>query len=511
MTDKATTAGLVLDDGPAPTAVLDPAPGGAPQPTWVETEREPRKKHLGLWLGIPGAVVVAAAVVASLVLIAPGVTVSGAPVGFITAGNAQQAITDRLDSAQIHVGSATLTAKQLGATIDAKKLASQAFGDHPLWKVTAWNPKAVEGTVTIDPDVALPALRRAAPELFTPATQAGVVFDAASGKFTTTPSKPGRGVDVNALAKSISAALASDSSTASALAGGQGVAASSGVSITVEPKQTTVDAAATTAKAQAFADKLNQQADSAGFYLQDQLAEAVPLATVASWMTVKADPTTGDFTVTPNQSAIDSVVAGLPAKINKQAQNETDVINSAGKVLRVVQKGQDGFGLASTDGVATQIASSIKGGDLKIALQGQVVKYTTTTSFRRIEVDKSAGATYLYEGPKSGQEKLVATYPIAIGTGGVHETRDGHFTIYAQLPIQNMGNCDGTAPQYDYCTKNVPWISYFDGDQGFHGTYWHNDFGPGARKSHGCVNMRIPDALALYKFAQVGTEVWVHD
>jgi lipoprotein-anchoring transpeptidase ErfK/SrfK len=29
--------------------------------------------------------------------------------------------------------------------------------------------------------------------------------------------------------------------------------------------------------------------------------------------------------------------------------------------------------------------------------------------------------------------------------------------------------------------------------------------------SHGCVNMRIPDALALYKFAQVGTEVWVHD
>lgn len=511
MTDEATKAEHPLDSGSAPTAVLESAPSAAQQPTWVESEPEPRKRHLGLWLGIPGAVVVAAAVVVSLVLIAPGVTVAGASVGFSTPGSAQQAISDRLDKAQIHIGSATLTAAQLGATIDAKKLATSAFDDHPLWKVTAWNPKAITGAVTIDPKVALPALRRAAPELFTDATQAGVAFDAASGKFVTTPSKAGRGVDIDALAASLSTALASDSSTALALASGQGVAASSGLSITVEPKQTTVDAAATTAKAQAFADKLNQQAGAAGFYLQDRLAEAVPISTIASWLTVKADPTTGAFAVTPKQAAINAIVAGLPAKINQQPKSETDVVNSAGTVLRVVQKGQDGFGLSSTDGVASQIASSLRAGNLKIALQGQVVKHATITSFRRIEVDKSAGATYLYEGAKPGQEKLIASYPVAIGTGGVHETRDGHYTVYAQLTMQNMGNCDGKSPQYDYCTKNVPWISYFDGDQGFHGTYWHHNFGPGARMSHGCVNMRIPDALTLYKFAQVGTEVWVHD
>ncbi|AYG02441.1 L,D-transpeptidase family protein [Gryllotalpicola protaetiae] len=507
MTDEVTRVDSAVVGETATTAIVDPQATVGPTPTWVAPE--PRKKRLGLWLGIPGGVLVAAAVVASLVLIAPGVTAAGAPLGFTTSGLAQQAITDRLDRAQIHIGDATLTAAQLGATVNAKALATAAFDDHPLWKVTAWNPKPVAGTVTLDPDTALPALRHAAPELFTNATQAGVIFDAATGKFTVTPSKPGQGVDLDALAASLGTALTSGDSTATAA--GPGALLSSGLSLTVQPKLTAVDAAATTAKAQAFADKLNQQVDTAGFYLQDQRAEAVPLATLASWFTVKADSLTGEFAVTPNRSAIESAVADLPAKVNQQAQNETDVTNSAGKILRVVQKGQNGYGITSTDGLATQIGDSLKSGDFSFKLQGQVVQYTTTTVFRRIEVDKSAGTTTLFEGPKSGEEKAVATYPIAIGTGGVHETRDGHYTVYAQLPIQDMGNCDGKSPQYDYCTKNVPWVSYFDGDQGFHGTYWHNDFGPGARKSHGCVNMRIPDALALYKFAQVGTEVWVHE
>lgn len=507
MTDEVTRVDNAAVGATAPTAVVDPQATVGSAPTWVAPA--PRKKHLGLWLGIPGAVVVAAAVVASLVLIAPGVTAAGAPLGFKTSGLAQQAITDRLDRAQIHIGGASLTAAQLGVTVNAKALAKAAFDDHPLWKVTAWNPAPAAGTVSIDQEKALPALRHAAPELFTNATQAGVTFDASTGKFTATPSKPGRGVDLDALAASLGKALVSGDSAATAA--GPGALLSSGLSVTVQPKLTTVDAAATTAKAQAFADKLNQQVDTAGFYLQNQRAEALPLSTLASWLTIRADALTGDFTVTPNESAIASAVADLPAKVNQQAQNETDVTNSAGKVLKVVQKGQNGYGITSTDGLATKISDSLKSGDFRFDLQGQVVKYTTTTLFRRIEVDKSAGTTTLFEGPKAGEEKAIATYPIAIGTGGVHETRDGHYTVYAQLPIQDMGNCDGKSPSYDYCTKNVPWISYFDGDQGFHGTYWHNNFGPGARMSHGCVNMRIPDAKVLYQFAQVGTEVWVHD
>jgi hypothetical protein len=493
MSDDTTRAEGAAQGDAAPTVAFSHEPIAA-QPSWISVEHPRRKKRLGLWLGIPGGLVVAAAVAASLVLIAPGVSVAGASVGLQTRDAAQHTIAARLADAQIRLGGVTLTGAQLGASVDAKALSHQAIDAHPLWNVTAWNPKAAQATVTIDPAVALPALRKAAPQLFTSATDAQVVFDQTAGKFTAVDAKAGRGVDVKALAASLGAALTSSTGA-----------------ITVTPEETQVDAAATTAKAAAFASKLNQQADTAGFYLQDQRAEAVPLATVASWFTVTADPTTGDFAITPNQSAIQSAIADLPAKVNQQPQDETAVTNSAGKVLRVTQTGHDGFGITSTDGVEAQVVSSLSGGDLKFTLQGNVEKYSTTTVFRRIEVDKSAGTTSLYEGPKSGQEKLIATFPIAIGTGGEHETRDGHYTVYAQLPMQNMGNCDGKHPEFDYCTKNVPWISYFDGDQGFHGTYWHNNFGPGARMSHGCVNMRIPDAKTLYDFAQVGTEVWVHD
>lgn len=466
----------------------------AAQPTWLTPETPRRKKHFGLWFGIPGGLVVVAAVAASLVLIAPDVSVAGEPVGLKTQGAAQQAISSRLANAKIHIGDATLTGAELGASVDAQALARQTIGSHPLWNVTAWNPAPITGAVTIDPAVALPALRAAAPQLFSNATNAKVAFDAKSGKFAVTDARPGQGVDVKALAASLSEALTSGQDP-----------------VTVSTKQTQVDAAATTQKAKAFAAGLNQQASKAGFYLQDQLVKTLPLATVASWLTIKSDPTTGDFSVTPDQTAIQNAVAALPAQVNQKPQDATVVTNSAGKQLRVIQQGHDGFGITDTTGVAAKIAASLSKDQFTFTLQGEVQKFQTVSVFRRIEVDKSAGAVYLYQGPKSGQEKLVASYPIAIGTGGVHETRDGHYTVYTQLPTQDMGNCDGKHPQFDYCTKHVPWISYFDGDQGFHGTYWHNNFGPGARMSHGCVNMRIPDAKVLYQFAQVGTEVWVHD
>jgi lipoprotein-anchoring transpeptidase ErfK/SrfK len=494
VTDQATRPENAVEGELSTPAVRAPEAPTTAEPTWIAIERPPRKKHFGLWFGIPGGIVVAAAIAASLILIAPGVSVAGAQVGMSTQGMAEQTIATRLARAEIHVGDATLTGAELGASVDAKALARTTIGSHPLWNVTAWNPAPITGAVTIDPEVALPALRNADPSLFSDATNAQVVFDKKSDKFTVTAAKSGRGVDVKALAASLSRALTTSTGA-----------------VTVTPKQTEVEAAATTDEAQAFADKLNKQADTAGFYLQDQRAEPVPLATVASWIKISSDATTGAFTVTPDEAAIQKAIADLPDKVNQKAQNETVVTNSAGKQLRVIQAGHDGYGITSTDGLAQQIGASLKKSDLNFALQGQVVKYQTTSVFRRIEVDKSNGATYLYQGPKAGQEKLIATYPIAIGTGGTHETRDGHYTIYAQLAIQDMGDCDGKNYGFGYCTKNVPWVSYFDGDQGFHGTYWHNNFGPGARMSHGCVNMRIPDALALYKFAQIGTEVWVHE
>ena len=51
-----------------------------------------------------------------------------------------------------------------------------------------------------------------------------------------------------------------------------------------------------------------------------------------------------------------------------------------------------------------------------------------------------------------------------------------------------QGNIQGARTRY-FETPNVQWITYFNGDQAFHGVYWHNNFGN--RMSHGCVGMPI--------------------
>src|SRR5699024_10191892 len=124
------------------------------------------------------------------------------------------------------------------------------------------------------------------------------------------------------------------------------------------------------------------------------------------------------------------------------------------------------------------------------------VAHERTERFRRALVDKSDGHTYFYETVDDGEEKLVKSVPMALGKPG-HDTQVGDYTVYAQLTIQDMGSCDAEGEyvlggRFDYCTADVPWVTSFNGDQGFHGTYWHVNFGAGAYMSHGCVNLTIP-------------------
>lgn len=503
MTDVATKpegAGGADDSPTAATSVI--APGAAvPDVQWAQAE-PPKKRRLGLWLGlgIPTGLVAAAAIVASLVLIAPGVTAAGAPVGLKTQGDAAAAVAAHLETTEFRIDGATLTGEQLGLTIDSQAVAASAFETYPAWNLGAWGTGETSGAVSIDAEAATEALRTAVPELYSDSVDAQVVFDEEAGRYTATQSQPGQGIDLDALAASITDALA-------------GGAVQGPIDIT--PQQAEVEAAATTEEATAFAAALNDQADAAGFYLQGERALDVPLGDVRAWMDIETDPQSGDFVVSPDMGAIEEAIKGLPEKVNQDVVDEKVVTNSAGDHLHVLQQGQNGFGIHSTDGVAQSIAESLAAGDLSFDLQGEVVEFQTQEIFRRVEVDKSAGMTYMYEGPESGQEKLVASYPIALGKPG-HDTQTGHYTVYGQLTRQNMGSCtpDGQfrpGGSYDYCTANVKWVTYFNGDQGFHGTYWHSSFGPGNYVSHGCVNMTEAAAEHMYRFAQVGTEVWVHD
>lgn len=114
---------------------------------------------------------------------------------------------------------------------------------------------------------------------------------------------------------------------------------------------------------------------------------------------------------------------------------------------------------------------------------------------RWIDINLSEQTLSAFEGTD-----IVNTFSISSGRAG-YPTVTGEFSVWVKVRSQTM-----SGPGYRL--ENVPWVMYFYGDYGIHGTWWHNNFG--TPMSAGCVNMSIPDAEWMYQWASVGTVVVVH-
>ena len=91
---------------------------------------------------------------------------------------------------------------------------------------------------------------------------------------------------------------------------------------------------------------------------------------------------------------------------------------------------------------------------------------------------------------------------VKISSGLVqYPTPVGHYNIWHMNERQTM-----SGPGYSL--PNVRFNMYFHQGYAMHGAYWHNNFGQ--PMSRGCVNMREEEAERLYRFVDLGTEVWVH-
>jgi lipoprotein-anchoring transpeptidase ErfK/SrfK len=81
------------------------------------------------------------------------------------------------------------------------------------------------------------------------------------------------------------------------------------------------------------------------------------------------------------------------------------------------------------------------------------------------------------------------------------DTPTGRFYVQSKFPSRHMGDGKLTSSLSAYELPGVPWVSFFHKlGYGFHGTYWHDNFG--RKMSHGCINMRNRDALWLYRWTQ---------
>jgi lipoprotein-anchoring transpeptidase ErfK/SrfK len=132
----------------------------------------------------------------------------------------------------------------------------------------------------------------------------------------------------------------------------------------------------------------------------------------------------------------------------------------------------------------------------ELQLNGVVeIPTATITDGKQIIVKLSVQRVYAFENGK------LAHAPFIVSTGvTAFPTRIGEYKVWEKLEKTRM-----IGPGYDL--PNVPYMMYFDEGRGFHGTYWHHNFG--RPMSHGCVNMITAEAEWLYNFGEVGTPVSV--
>jgi len=485
-TATAATAATAVLDGPYETHNdSSTPPSDVPPLQWAPAEPPAKKKRLWLWIGVPAVAVAAGVVAASLVLIAPGTSIAGVPVGFLTAGAATDAISQRLGSTTIVLGQGgpSVTGDQLGATIDARALADATFDARPLWNVTQWFGDSIDAPLTLDPTKAEAALRAALPGSFIEPTAATVTF--ANGAYAVTPATAGTGLDLDAITAALRDAFVTGES-----------------SVTVSAQTVPVDAVASTANAQAAADKLNGMLQTIGFYVGDERTVPIDAATAASWLSVAPSPG-GSFTVTADAEKIQTAVAGLPALVNRAPANGTVITNSDGTVLDTSVPGADGRTLGDVTGVAKEFAAQLGSGNAAFALPVTVTPASTTTLQRLLEVNLSEQMLYLKE-----NGAVVDSWPISSGIAE-SPTYTGHFRINSHIRSQTMTSTDPNNPYWNYDVPNVEWVMYFNGDEAFHGVYWHNNFG--TPQSHGCVGMPNYRAKQIYDWSPAGVDVWIHD
>ncbi len=117
---------------------------------------------------------------------------------------------------------------------------------------------------------------------------------------------------------------------------------------------------------------------------------------------------------------------------------------------------------------------------------------------KRIEVDLTNQKVYAYEGN-------TRVFEFTVSTGKWGRTPTGEFTIWVKVRSQLMKGGSRALGTY-YYLPNVPWVMFFSNAEvpkmrgfSFHGTYWHDNFGQ--PMSHGCINMRTPEAKILYDWA----------
>ena len=97
--------------------------------------------------------------------------------------------------------------------------------------------------------------------------------------------------------------------------------------------------------------------------------------------------------------------------------------------------------------------------------------------------------------------KLV--FATLISSGANSWTFEGRFAILNKVEYSSI--TPPATSTSEYYIEGVPYFMSYAGNFGFHGAYWHDNFGTAA--SHGCINLSPTDAKWLYDWSGLGERV----
>ncbi len=90
-----------------------------------------------------------------------------------------------------------------------------------------------------------------------------------------------------------------------------------------------------------------------------------------------------------------------------------------------------------------------------------------------------------------------------VSTGANDWTFEGDYNILYKVEYNSILPPETSTSKY--YIEQVPYFMTYAQNFGFHGAYWHDNFGAAA--SHGCINLSPTDAKWLYDWAVIGTRV----
>lgn len=476
MTDQLTREAAV-GDAPRDLGTTEPGPVRVSPPPSQTTRPRRRRRFLWLWIALGVLVVLAGA--ALTLLIAPGTTIAGVPVGGLPPSVAANVVSQRLADTTVSVNGARMTGRELGVEVDADALTSRAHSDRPLWNIGTWFGSPIDAPVTLEPGKTDRALQHALPALYTRAQDATVTF--ANGRYVAEPAVPGVRVDTRALAQALQQAYTRGLDH-----------------VAVRTTKTEALPPISTDTAKGMEVKLNAMLAAIGFYVGTERTVPVAPEVASSWLTVTPEDKTGSFAIAADPAKIQTAVDALPGEVNRPAVNAENIVDSTGKVLRTDSAGQPGRALGKTGGIARSFATQLSQGNAEYRLPVTETPAPTTNLQRSIDVDLSTQRLSMIQ-----NGAVVDSWAISSGLP-IAPTPTGHFTVHVHIREQTM-----SSTQYGYVVPNVQWVMYFDGNgDAFHGVYWHDNFGH--PMSHGCVGMPIDLAERLYEWSPDGLEVYIH-